>query len=74
MPHVTSKDGTRIACTIDGSGPLVILTIGSLDDGSENSPLAANLSRWFRVINYARRVAVTAVMGRNTRLQTGEKQ
>jgi pimeloyl-ACP methyl ester carboxylesterase len=55
MPHVTSADGTRIAYTIDGSGPAVILTTGSLDDGSENTPLAAELSRWFRVVNYARR-------------------
>jgi pimeloyl-ACP methyl ester carboxylesterase len=55
MPHVTSADGTRIAYSIDGSGPLVVLTTGSLDDGSENAPLAAELSRWFRVVNYARR-------------------
>lgn len=55
VPHVMSADGTRIAYSIDGSGPLVILTTGSLDDGSENAPLAAELSRWFRVVNYARR-------------------
>ncbi|HZY67431.1 MAG TPA: alpha/beta hydrolase [Devosia sp.] len=55
MPYVTSADGTRIDYSIGGHGALVILTTGSLDDGSENAPLAAELSRWFRVINYARR-------------------
>jgi pimeloyl-ACP methyl ester carboxylesterase len=55
MPHVTSADGTRIAYSINGSGRAVALTTGSLDDGSENAPLAAELSRWFRVVNYARR-------------------
>ena len=55
MPYVTSADGTRIAYSIDGSGRVVILTTGSLDDGSENAPLAAELSHWFRVVNYARR-------------------
>ncbi|WP_198293753.1 alpha/beta fold hydrolase [Bradyrhizobium sp. WSM2793] len=55
MPYVTSADGTQIAYSIDGSGPAVILTTGSLDDGSENARLATELSRWFRVVNYARR-------------------
>ncbi|WEJ35089.1 alpha/beta hydrolase [Devosia sp. SD17-2] len=55
MPHVASSDGTRIAYSIEGGGPLVVLTTGSLDDGSENAPLATELSRWFRVVNYARR-------------------
>lgn len=32
MPHVTSADRTRIAYSIDGSGRLLILTTGSLDD------------------------------------------
>jgi hypothetical protein len=32
MPHVTSADGARIAYTIEGSGPVVILITGSLDD------------------------------------------
>lgn len=30
MPHVTSADGTRIAYSMDGDGPLVVLTTGSL--------------------------------------------
>jgi hypothetical protein len=55
MPHVTSADGARIAYSIDGSGPAIILTTGSLDGGSENAPLAAELSGWFRAVNYARR-------------------
>ncbi|MBB4260866.1 MULTISPECIES: alpha/beta fold hydrolase [unclassified Bradyrhizobium] len=55
MPYVTSADGTQIAYSVDGSGPAVILTTGSLDDGSENARLATELSRWFRVVNYARR-------------------
>lgn len=55
MPQVTSQDGTPIAYSIRGSGPLVVLTTGSLDDGSENAPLAIELSQWFRVVNYARR-------------------
>ncbi|MEI9431816.1 hypothetical protein [Mesorhizobium sp. Cs1299R1N3] len=39
MPHVTSADGIRIIYPIDGSGPAVILVIGSLHNGSENAPL-----------------------------------
>lgn len=43
MPHVTSADGARIAYSIDGSGPVIILATSSLDDGRENAPLAAEL-------------------------------
>jgi pimeloyl-ACP methyl ester carboxylesterase len=55
MPRVTSKDGTPIAYDRLGSGPVVILVGGGLDDGSENAPLAAELAARFTVFNYARR-------------------
>jgi pimeloyl-ACP methyl ester carboxylesterase len=55
MATVTSKDGTAISYDRVGSGPAVILVGGGLDDGAENAPLAAELSEWFTVINYARR-------------------
>jgi len=53
--RVRSKDGTSIAYSRSGSGPAVILVTGSLDDGTENEPLAEALSDHFTVINYARR-------------------
>src|ERR1044072_1477763 len=55
MPRVTSKDGTPIAYDRLGSGPVVILVGGGLDDGSENAPLAAELAASFTVVNYSRR-------------------
>jgi pimeloyl-ACP methyl ester carboxylesterase len=55
MPRATSKDGTPIAYDRLGSGPVVILVGGGLDDGSENAPLAAELAARFTVFNYARR-------------------
>jgi pimeloyl-ACP methyl ester carboxylesterase len=55
MRTVTSKDGTSIAYTREGSGPPVILATGALDDGSENSPLAAELASGFTTYNYNRR-------------------
>lgn len=39
MTHVTSRDGTPIACEQAGSGPALVLIGGGLDDGSENAPL-----------------------------------
>lgn len=53
--YVTSDDGTRIAYSRQGIGPPVVLVGGALDDGAENEPLAAELSRSFTVYNYARR-------------------
>ncbi|MDG4826705.1 alpha/beta fold hydrolase [Asanoa sp. WMMD1127] len=53
--YVTSRDGTTIAYTRLGAGPLLVLVGGGLDDGAENAPLATELSRWFTVVNYARR-------------------
>jgi pimeloyl-ACP methyl ester carboxylesterase len=55
MNHVTSKDGTPIAYERMGSGPAVILVTGGLDDGSENTPLAAELAEHFTAYNYSRR-------------------
>lgn len=55
MNHVTSEDGTRISYERTGSGPAVILVGGSIDDGTENAPLAAELATDFTVFNYARR-------------------
>lgn len=52
---VTSRDGTRIAYTRQGSGPAVVLVGGALDDGAENEPLAVELGRSYTVYNYARR-------------------
>lgn len=55
MNTVVSKDGTEIAYTKPGDGPAVIIVGGGLDDGSENAPLASELSKRFTVYNYARR-------------------
>lgn len=55
MTAVTSADGTSIAYERTGSGPVVVLVGGGLDDGAENAPLAAALSARFTVVNYARR-------------------
>ena len=55
MRRVISKDGTSIAYEAVGTGPALVLVGGSLDDGSENAPLAGELARSFTVYNYARR-------------------
>ncbi|WP_020579108.1 alpha/beta fold hydrolase [Actinopolymorpha alba] len=55
MSNVASADGTLIDYTCQGAGPAVILVAGGLDDGSENAPLAVELSKDFTVYNYARR-------------------
>ncbi|WP_340683556.1 hypothetical protein LCL61_34100 [Amycolatopsis coloradensis] len=55
MTHVTSRDGTPIACERAGSGPAAILAGDGLDDGSENPPLVPELAGRFTVLNYARR-------------------
>jgi alpha-beta hydrolase superfamily lysophospholipase len=55
VEHVVSRDGTPIAYERAGTGPLVVLVGGGLDDGTENAPLATELARHFTVVNYARR-------------------
>ena len=55
MPHVTSKDGTKIAFTKMGQGPALILVGGAFQDRSGLSAHAALLSAHFAVINYDRR-------------------
>ncbi|HEX6759215.1 MAG TPA: alpha/beta fold hydrolase [Propionibacteriaceae bacterium] len=55
MHMLTSRDGTKIAYTTDGSGPSVVLVGGALDDGSENAALIPALAERFTVVNYARR-------------------
>jgi hypothetical protein len=55
VDRVTSKDGTPIAYQRMGSGSVLILVGGGLDDGSENAPLAWELAEHFTVYNYARR-------------------
>jgi pimeloyl-ACP methyl ester carboxylesterase len=52
---VTSRDGTSIAFTRQGRGPVVVLVTGALDDGAENAPLATELATWFTTVNYNRR-------------------
>jgi hypothetical protein len=41
---VRSRNGTPIAYARSGSGPAVVLVTGTLDDGAENAPLAAELA------------------------------
>jgi pimeloyl-ACP methyl ester carboxylesterase len=53
--RATSRDGTRIAYELAGSGPPLVLVGGGLDDGSENAPLVPLLARHLTVCNYARR-------------------
>jgi pimeloyl-ACP methyl ester carboxylesterase len=55
MGRVMSADGTSISYERTGTGPVVVLVGGGLDDGSENVPLASALSSSFTVYNYARR-------------------
>ena len=52
---VDSRDGTRIACHRDGTGPPVVLVGGALTDHTENAPLAARSAADFTVYNYDRR-------------------
>lgn len=57
MNKVTSKDGTTIAYTKYGSGPLVILVSGAMGYRQLKflKPLAELLSQHFTVIDYDRR-------------------
>jgi hypothetical protein len=54
-PFWTSKDGTAVAYEREGAGPAVILMVGGIDDGSDNSPLVPELAKHFTVVNCARR-------------------
>jgi hypothetical protein len=55
MSQVISKDGTAIVYDQFGQGPAVIVVGGTLDDRSQQAPLAALLSEHFTVFNYDRR-------------------
>jgi len=55
MRQVLSLDGTIIAFERLGIGPTIILVGGASTDRSENSALAALLSKNFTVFNYDRR-------------------
>jgi pimeloyl-ACP methyl ester carboxylesterase len=55
VDHVVSRDGTPIAYERAGTGPVVVLVGGGLDDGTENAPLVPELARRFTVVNHARR-------------------
>ncbi|MFI0425239.1 alpha/beta fold hydrolase [Spongiactinospora sp. 9N601] len=55
MTQVISRDGTPIVYERFGSGPVVVLVGGGLDDGTENGPLAQELAEGFTAVNYARR-------------------
>ncbi|MGI5270173.1 alpha/beta fold hydrolase [Nonomuraea sp. CA-218870] len=55
MARVRSRDGTTIVYERTGSGPVVVLVGGGLDDGTENGPLAQELAGDFTAVNYARR-------------------
>jgi pimeloyl-ACP methyl ester carboxylesterase len=55
VAQVISRDGTSIVYERVGSGPVVVLVGGGLDDGTENGPLAQELAEHFTAVNYARR-------------------
>lgn len=57
MPAVTSKDGTKIAYTRSGDGPVVILVGGALQHKSDHlmGRLAPLLAKDFTVVSYDRR-------------------
>ena len=57
MPFVTSKDGTRIAYSVIGSGPALVIVDGALcwRASGPSGPLAAQLKDRFTVYTYDRR-------------------
>ncbi len=57
MPHVTSKDGTRIGYSVTGSGPALVLVDGALcwRESGPSGPLANQLKGFFSVYTYDRR-------------------
>jgi pimeloyl-ACP methyl ester carboxylesterase len=52
---VTSRDGTKLAVDVSGSGPAVVLVSGGSVDRGSNAGLAAALDPGFTVYNYDRR-------------------
>lgn len=52
---ILSSDGTRLACTIAGSGPVLALVHGSGTGAGQFAPLGALLADRFRVAAYDRR-------------------
>jgi pimeloyl-ACP methyl ester carboxylesterase len=55
LQYVTSKDGTKIAVDIAGSGPAIVLVSGGSVDRGSNAGLADALKADFTVHNYDRR-------------------
>ncbi len=57
MSTVTSRDGTKIACTRNGSGPVVVLVGGALQFKSDHlmGRIAPLLAKDFTVVSYDRR-------------------
>ena len=55
LQTVTSKDGTKIALDVQGSGPAVVLVSGGSVDRGSNAGLADALEADFTVYNYDRR-------------------
>lgn len=55
LETVTSKDGTKLAVDVSGSGPAIVLVSGGSVDRGSNAGLAAALESGFTVHNYDRR-------------------
>ncbi len=55
METITSKDGTKLAVDVSGSGPAVVLVSGGSVDRGSNAGLAGVLCSDFTVYNYDRR-------------------
>jgi pimeloyl-ACP methyl ester carboxylesterase len=55
LQHLSSKDGTRLAVEVTGSGPAIVLVCGGSVDRGANAGLAAVLSSDFTVWNFDRR-------------------
>jgi pimeloyl-ACP methyl ester carboxylesterase len=55
LQHVASKDGTRLAVDVSGSGPAIVLVCGGSVDRGSNAGLAEALKSEFTVYNYDRR-------------------
>ena len=55
LQTVTSKDGTRLAAEVTGTGPAIVLICGGSVDRHANDGLAASLSADFTVWNFDRR-------------------
>lgn len=55
METVTSRDGTKIAVDVSGSGPAIVLVSGGSVDRGSNAGLADALAADFTVHNYDRR-------------------